>query len=261
MKIGIFDSGLGGLSVLHCAKKLLPDADYIYYADEKHVPYGEKRPEEIRTYVEEIFKFLISKQVDAIVIACNTATSVADREYRNQFPVPIVGMEPAVKKAIDLYGRENKKILVAATPITINGNKLKKMVTRIDTDNESSLIALPGLVRYAEQLNFEAEEVSEYLKNQLKHYDLKEYGTVVLGCTHFNYFKNSFKELFDSGIHFVDGNEGTIHQLMRLLERDGIHLQGEGSIEYYKSGQLVQGRERDVFKICMDQLDRVYDIN
>ena len=95
MKIGIFDSGLGGLSVLHHALKVLPDAHFIYYADEEHVPYGEKSKEQIQGYVKEIIEFLIGKGVDAIVIACNTATSVATKEFRETFSVPIIGMEPA----------------------------------------------------------------------------------------------------------------------------------------------------------------------
>ena len=99
MKIGIFDSGMGGLSVLHRALRMLPEADFLYYADEEHVPYGEKTREQVRGYIDEIIAFMIKKQVDAIVIACNTATSVATKEYRSQFPLPIVGMEPAVKKA------------------------------------------------------------------------------------------------------------------------------------------------------------------
>ena len=101
MKIGIFDSGMGGLSVLHRALRRIPEADFLYYADEEHVPDGEKTREQVRGYIDEIIAFMIKKQVDAIVIACNTATSVATKEYRSQFPLPIVGMEPAVKKAVE----------------------------------------------------------------------------------------------------------------------------------------------------------------
>ena len=99
MKIGIYDSGIGGLSVLHRALKKMPEAEFIYYADTKHVPYGEKTREQIKEYVEEVLNFLIAKEVDAIVIACNTATSVATKEFRGEFAVPIVGMEPAVTRS------------------------------------------------------------------------------------------------------------------------------------------------------------------
>ena len=110
MKIGIFDSGIGGLSVLHVAKRLLPHEQFIYYADEKHVPYGEKSKEEIIGYVDEIIQFMINHGAKAVVIACNTATSAAVALMRKKYSLPIIGMEPAVKKAVDLYG--NKKVLV-----------------------------------------------------------------------------------------------------------------------------------------------------
>ena len=101
MKIGIFDSGIGGLSVLYEAMQLLPHEQFIYYADEKHVPYGEKTREEIIGYVDEIIQFMIDHDCKAIVIACNTATSAAVALMRKKYDIPIIGMEPAVKKAVD----------------------------------------------------------------------------------------------------------------------------------------------------------------
>ena len=120
MKIGIYDSGIGGLSVLHRALKKMPEAEFIYYADTKHVPYGEKTREQIKGYVEEVLNFLIAKEVDAIVIACNTATSVATKEFRGEFAVPIVGMEPAVKRALKLYQDMQKRILAQCTDARVN---------------------------------------------------------------------------------------------------------------------------------------------
>ena len=134
MKIGIFDSGIGGLSVLHQAMQLLPDEEFIYYADEQHVPYGEKTSEEILGYVDEIISFMISQGVEAIVIACNTATSVAAKIMREKYDLPIIGMEPAVKQAIDTYGDTNR-VLVVATPITVKGKKIMELVERVDKHN------------------------------------------------------------------------------------------------------------------------------
>lgn len=259
MKIGIFDSGLGGLSVLHCAKKLYPEAEYIYYADEEHVPYGERTPEEIKGYVKNIFQYMLNQDVDAIVIACNTATTIVDKEYRSHFPVPIVGMEPAVKKAVDLYGAEGKRILVAATPLTIHGNKLKNLVNKVDKEGEADLIALPGLVRFAEKGIFKGPEVVNYLKGELASYELESYGTVVLGCTHFNYFKESFYEIFSGNVHFVDGNEGTIHQLMRLLNVTSVAGK-EKDVEFYFSGKRVCKKEQEFINFCLTQLDKVYTL-
>lgn len=269
MKIGVFDSGIGGLSVLHCARRLMPQADFIYYADEKHVPYGEKKPEEIRAFLIEILHFMLKKQVDAIVIACNTATSVLTMEYRNQFPIPIIGMEPAVKKAVDL-NIEDKRILVAATPITIQGNKLNNLLLRCDTNQEVDLIALPGLVRYAEKGDFTNPEIETYLRNQLNGFHLDDYGTFVLGCTHFNYFKEYFFKIFHGKISCIDGNEGTVHQLIRVLSKrnqqqqesstknNGLH---KGTVEYYFSGNPTSEKDRMRIRHYLEQLDYVDALN
>lgn len=257
MKIGIFDSGLGGLSVLHEALKMIPQAEFIYYADEDHVPYGEKTREEILDYVNNAIHFLMQQGVDAIVIACNTATSVASKEFRKTFPIPIIGMEPAVKKAVELYGNEKKRILVAATPVTILGDKLFHLVESVDKNHYVDLISLPKLVRFAEMGDFESLDINTYLQDVLQIYDLKDYSTVVLGCTHFNYFKKKFSEVFPHPIHFVDGNKGTIKQLIRNLPQDTKPT--HPSVQYFFSGRAVSQNEQDHILMFMQQLDKVYD--
>lgn len=216
MKIGIFDSGIGGLSVLHLALKYLPEEKYIYYADEEHVPYGEKTKEQIITYVNDAVQFMLKQGVDAIVIACNTATSAAIEEVRSRYTIPIVGMEPAIKKAIDTYG--DKRVLVAATPVTVRGEKMKCLMEKVDKEHLVDLVPLPKLVRYAEQGIFESDEVTQYLQEEFSAYKLEDYASLVLGCTHFNYFKSSFRKVLPEWIHFVDGNEGTVRRLMYDIE-------------------------------------------
>lgn len=260
MTIGVFDSGLGGLSVLHCAQKMLPNEHFIYYADEKHVPYGEKMPAEIRFLVNDIINFMIYKDVDAIIIACNTATSALTMAYRKRFPIQIIGMEPAVKKAIDLYGDENKRILVAATPVTIRGKKLHNLVERVDSRQKVDLIELPQLVCYAEKGIFSSTQVSKYLQQALQSYDLQSYGTVVLGCTHFNYFKKELQKLFQNTPHVVDGNEGTVCQMMKALSLS-TEASGNGITEYYFSGKTVDESDLKLINSCLLQLDQVFDIN
>lgn len=258
MKIGIFDSGIGGLSVLHRAMKMMPGTEFIYYADKDHVPYGEKTVEEIRGFIDEILRFLIGKEVDAIVIACNTATVVATKEFRSQFPVPIIGMEPAVKKAIENYQHLDKRILVTATPITIAGEKLHQLVERVDEKHLTDLLPLPGLVRFAEAGDFTSVDIEDYLKKELSPFELEDYTAVVLGCTHFNYFKTQFSKIFPGEIHFVDGNEGTIRQLMRVLPLN--YEKTEDKVEYYYSGRAVSEVELQQIANYMKQLDLVYDI-
>ena len=256
MKIGIFDSGIGGLSVLHLALKYLPEEKFIYYADEEHVPYGEKTKEEIITYVDEAVQFMLKQNVDAIVIACNTATSAAIQEIRERYTIPIVGMEPAIKKAIDAYG--DKRVLVAATPVTVQGEKMKCLMEKVDKENLVDLVPLPKLVRYAERGIFESDEVTQYLKEEFGSYEMKEYASLVLGCTHFNYFKNSFRTILPEWIHFVDGNEGTVRRL--LCELDSLNSEGiqgvtrcgrerwtqeeqNSATDYYYSGVKVTDQE------------------
>ncbi|MCI8640131.1 MAG: glutamate racemase [Coprococcus sp.] len=259
MKIGIFDSGIGGLSVLHLAMKMMPCEEFLYYADESHVPYGEKTEEEILRYVKENLDFLVSKGAEAIVIACNTATSVATKEFRSRFPVPIVGMEPAVKKALELYRDEEKRILVAATPVTIAGDKLHDLLERVDRGHEADLVSLPWLVRFAEKGEFSSREVDDYLKEELGAFDLAEYSALVLGCTHFNYFKERFRHVFPNPVHFVDGNEGTVRQLLRVLPGKPGTV-GDGKVSYYFSGRGAYVDEKERLAYCLKQLERVYYI-
>ena len=259
MKVGIFDSGMGGLSVLHRALEIMPEIDFIYYADRVHVPYGEKSQEQIQGFVDEIIAFMLQKKVDAIVIACNTATSVATKEYRSKFPVPIIGMEPAVKRAVEEYHDVPGRILVAATPVTIAGEKLQNLVERVDEADQVDLIALPGLVRFAEKGEFESEQVVDYLKKCLEGYFVENYKAVVMGCTHFNYFKENYKHIFPEHTAYVDGIDGTLRQLLRKLpEREDKKT--AGSVEYYYSGQAVTEEERKEIEQYLRQLDKVEHI-
>ena len=254
MKIGIFDSGIGGLSVLHTALSLLPNEQFIYYADESHVPYGEKTKEEIIGYVDEIIQFMINHEAKAIVIACNTATSAAVALMRKKYTLPIIGMEPAVKKAIDLYGHQ--KILVCATPITVKGEKMMKLVEKVDKEHLVDLVALPGLVHFAEKQQFDGEEVLSYLKDSLSYFDLDGYESLVLGCTHFNYFKDSFQKLMPD-VHFLDGNVGTVNQLMKNIEPET----NKQTVDFYYSGKAVDDqRELQRIKKYMLRLDEMEKI-
>ncbi len=215
MKIGIFDSGIGGLSVLHEAYHQLPDQEYIFYADTEHVPYGLKTPEQIIGYTTEITEFLIEKGVDAIVVACNTATSVAIKELRKRFDLPILGMEPAVKPAVE--GTEGKRVMVIATPVTIREDKLKDLLHRVDEEHRVDLLAMPGLVEFAEREEFDSQAVTDYVKSQFSAYDKDKYCALVLGCTHFNYFKPAYRQFFGDDTLLIDGNGGTVRHLAEVL--------------------------------------------
>ena len=265
MKIAFFDSGIGGLSVLHHAIKMFPGQEFIFYADEDHVPYGTKPKELVMKYVDDAFKFLSTLDVQAIVVACNTATSVAVKEMRKKYDLPIVGMEPAIKRAIDLYG--NKRVLVTATPITVNGEKIHALIDKLGKRDLVDLLALPQLVHFAERQEFNSDAVVNYLREQFSSYDFKYYSSIVLGCTHFNYFKDTMRTLLPNNIAFVDGNEGTLKELMRRINlsshSDTKQLFNDNctqpTIEYYYSGRRVtKDNELERLKIYLHRLDRMY---
>lgn len=230
--IGIFDSGIGGLSVFARAAQVMPDVDFIYYADTDHVPYGTKSREEIIRYSMEATEFLLKEGAEAVLVACNTATSMAVGALRDAFSVPIVGMEPAVKPAVTLHPHE--RILVCATPATIRGEKLHALLERnADFDTQVELVALPGLVLYAEDGCFDVETASEYIRRQTTRTD---YTACVLGCTHFSYFRDSMRRVFPRA-ELIDGTEGTIRQLRHVTAYAPTGR--KGSVRYYRTGAEV----------------------
>ncbi|BBF43236.1 glutamate racemase [Lachnospiraceae bacterium KM106-2] len=245
MKIGFFDSGIGGISVLHQARKLLPGEDYIFYADVDHVPYGVKTKEEVISYVDEALSFMKDHGAKAVVVACNTATSVAIAKMREKYDMPLIGMEPAVKPAVEESESKHDRVLVIATPLTVKEDKLKNLLMRVDENHQVDLLPLPKLVSFAEKGEFTSPEVEEYLRNEFSRFSLEEYSSMVLGCTHFNYFKDTFHKLLPERMKYIDGCQGTIHHLKEILEEDGLLEQNEGTVEYYLSGRQVTG-EKDL---------------
>ena len=260
MKIAFFDSGIGGLSVLHHAMKVLPREQFIFFADEEHVPYGVKPPEKIMEYVGEAFDFLVRKEAKAIVTACNTATSVAVKEMRRRYEIPIIGMEPAAKRALDLDGTH--RVLVVATPVTVKGQKMKVLIEHVDKEHLVDLLPLPKLVEFAEGGCFSSGEVREYLEEQLAPYDFSLYSALVLGCTHFNYFKDTFRKILPGHVRFVDGNEGTVRELVRKLRERKALEDLPQSVEYFYSGRKVESAaELARLESYLERLERVYDLS
>ncbi|RYM06055.1 glutamate racemase [Sporolactobacillus sp. THM7-7] len=245
MRIAFFDSGIGGITVLHQAMRLLPDEDYLFYADTLHVPYGEKRKEEVRKYVFDAAEFIANQDVKALVVACNTATSIAVEDLRQKYPFPILGIEPAVKPAVIESEKRRKKVLVLATKLTLKEEKYHHLVARIDKHDIVDSLPLPGLVQFAEHFEFNEEKVARYLSEQLDSFDTSEYGTVVLGCTHFPYFKDTIKKLFPHDTAVIDGGPGTARNLQRVLEARHLVNQTaqEGTVSFYQSGTKVESEE------------------
>ena len=219
MKIAFFDSGIGGLSVLAEALRRFSGAEFLYFADEDHVPYGTKSRAEIVRLSLDAVGFLVSRGADAVVVACNTATSAAISELRGAFSVPVIGMEPAVKLAADSFGA--RPTLLIATPLTIAGEKLARLVGRLECETWS--LPLPRLVKFAQDLEFDSPAVRAYLSEELAKFELERLGSLVLGCTHFNYFKDVLREILPSHVRIIDGIDGTLNRLASELGR-GLKL-------------------------------------
>ena len=240
MSIGFFDSGIGGVSVLHEALGRLPQEDFLYYADTDHVPYGPKPKEEVRRHVFAAVDFLVRQGASAIVIACNTATSVAIMDLRAKYDIPIIGMEPAVKVAVDRAPRHEGRILVTATALTLKEEKLHNLIDQIDDDHIIDSLPLPGLVEFAEKREFDGETGLPYLREQLGQFDLRHVEAIVLGCTHFVFFADLFRKIASPDTAIIDGNRGTVNQLIRILTEQELLKPGGGTVTFYHSGWQVE---------------------
>lgn len=273
MNIGIFDSGIGGITILHQAMVLMPHEKFIFYADTDHVPYGTRTREEVMSYVDGVMRFMADHDCKAVVIACNTATAVAVDTMRAKYsPLPIIGIEPAVKPAV--RGSEGKRVLIVATPLTVHEERVIKLVKRVDDEHLVDMLELPELVEYAEHGEFESDNVTAYLSERLSGYALDRYGELVLGCTHFNYFKDTFRALIPSQVHILDGSLGTVRQLMRRLEErhglldaaagDGVDWElykNDISVRYYESGRAVTDAARlESFRQLHERLEQMRKI-
>ena len=240
--IGIFDSGIGGLTVLKKIIQVLPNEKYIYYADIDNVPYGTKPKEDVKKYIKDAIDFFISKNVKAIVIACNTATSIAIKEIRQMYTIPIVGIEPAAKPAVENRGK--KRVLIMATPTTIKEEKLKYLLRRLEAEEYVDLIPMPKLVEFAENGDFTSKEVEQYIVDQLKNHNLEEYSELVLGCTHFPFFKEILSKIFPKDTQIIDGSLGVANRLKDILQKEEILGNNQLEIEYYYSGRLAENKEK-----------------
>ncbi|MBQ8536958.1 MAG: glutamate racemase [Clostridia bacterium] len=231
--VGIFDSGVGGISVLKCARLLLPHEHFIYYGDTLHAPYGTKPPHEVLGYARHVVDLLLARGVKAIVIACNTATSVAAAQLRSQLDLPIIGMEPALKPASQL--RHGGRVLVLATPVTLS---LPKFQHLMELYGQGCVpVQCPGLMDLVEQGCLSGPEVEALLRQLLAPYQQEAIDAVVLGCTHYVFLRKAVEKMFP-GAWVLDGNEGTVRQLKRRLEGERLLAGAEhtGGVELLTSG-------------------------
>ncbi len=235
--IGVFDSGVGGIGVLKELMNVLPNENFIFYGDSKNAPYGEKSPAEITDLVNNAVEQLLALNVKAVVIACNTATSVAINTLRSRYPqLPIIGMEPALKPAVSEPKRN--RVLVMATSVTLHLDKYLHLQHRFEDKAEIIPLECPGLAGEIEKGDLKSSELKALLERLLGPYKGK-IDNVVLGCTHYPFVKKLIKEILGD-IPVLDGGKGTAQQLKRVLsERDLLNPSGEeGKITFMSSKEL-----------------------
>ncbi len=215
--VGVFDSGVGGISVLRELIRENPKESFLYFGDSANAPYGEKTIEQVRQLSLGIVERMISQGVKAIVVACNTATSASVREIRSRYPgMPVIGIEPAVKPAA-LAGERKQKVLVMATPMTIALPKLHRLQATLDKEAEFVSLACPGLAARIEKGNLWAPDLLELLHKLLDEQRGKV-DSVVLGCTHYPFIKEQIRQVLGE-LPMYDGGAGTARELRRELQQ------------------------------------------
>mgnify|MGYP002732861009 CR=1 FL=1 len=232
--IGIFDSGVGGVSVVRAIRRELPHETLLYFGDTANAPYGTKPVDEVLACVEQVMARFIKADVKAVVIACNTATSVAAETLRKEYALPIIGMEPAVKPAHEL--RHGGRVLVLATPVTLSLPKFRRLMERYGEGVEP--LPCPGLMELVERGCLEGEEIEHDLTRRLAPYDMTQVDAVVLGCTHYVFLRPTLRRMLPTHTAILDGNEGTARQLRHVLAARGALASetAEGSVTFDTSG-------------------------
>lgn len=214
--IGVFDSGVGGLSILDEALRQLPQHDYIYLADSANAPYGEKSPEWIAQRSLSLCKHLAGAGCDAIVVACNTATAQAIKDIRAAIPIPIVGVEPGIKPAA--MQSANGIVGVLATEATLKSDKFNALLSTLPVDCQFIKQAGAGLVPLIEAGKANDGETLELLAKHLEPIQLAGSDTIVLGCTHYPFLRKAIRKLLGDKITLIDTSEAVVKQLKRQLE-------------------------------------------
>lgn len=192
MKIGLFDSGVGGLAILKEVKKLMPQVDYYYVADQAHVPYANKSSSYIKKRSLAISNWLIKKGVDLIIVACNTATVSAISQLRSTYPIHFVGVEPAIKPAA--LETQSGTIIILATDQTLHSKRLKKLIKQFGHNKHIVLYSKPQWLQLAEKGKVKGKQIKRVIKQDLK--KIKNPHSLVLACTHYLFFIPVIKSIF-----------------------------------------------------------------
>ncbi len=237
--IGVFDSGVGGLSVLQHIRHVLPDARLIYVADSAHVPYGDKSAHYIEQRSLSLTRFLISQGSDAIVIACNTATAAAAAALRREFAIPVIGMEPAVKPAV--AATKTGVVGVLATIGTLESARFAALLERYAGEVKIATQGCPGLVEQVELGDLHGIRTRELIERYTTPLLERGADTLILGCTHYPFLAPLIREIAGDNVALIDTGEAVARHLKKRLltelpDRPACRVETRPAAEFFTSG-------------------------
>lgn len=235
--IGVFDSGVGGLTVLQEIIKTVPDENTIYFGDTERVPYGPRDLNEVKKFVFKITRFLYDKDVKLIVIACNTSTAAALKDLKKQYDIPIIGViEPGARTAV--YNTKNKRIGVIATKGTIESKAYPEEIAKIDPEIKTFSMPAPLLVDFIERGILEGNFLDEAIYGYLKPLFDAEIDVLILGCTHFPLIEKRILSCSGNGIKVISSAVETAKDVKKILTEKGLRAAGKKKPEriFYETG-------------------------
>lgn len=244
--IGFFDSGVGGLSILIEAQKLLPYESTVFLADQKHIPYGGKSKEQLIEYVEKAMEFFLENNVKTVIFACNTATVYTIEEMRKKFDIPIIGTVPVIKTLANIT--KTGKTAVFSTPATAKSEYLKDLIKKFAKEIDVKTIGSSNLEELVEKGNLENPEIERILEGHLKPLVSEGVDSIALGCTHYPFLRNKIKKIVGKKVMVVDSGGAVARRLKEVLANNNA-LSGEKEFEkYYTTG------DKSKFEIVAQEL-------
>ena len=248
--IAVFDSGVGGISVLRQLKKVMPEEKYIYFGDSANAPYGTRPTAEVRSLtLAAAEKLMAAYPVKALVVACNTATAAGIDNLRKKYPdLIVIGIEPALKLAADRHPAGT--IGVMATQVTLREEKFDHLVHRFDSSCQVVKIPAPGLVELIESGRGDSAEAQEFLHSLLDEY-VGKLDALVLGCTHYPFVRRNISAILGPCVEILHGGQGTARETKRRLAKAGLLREGTGSVNIINSAQ-----DRHLLDLCQQLLEQ-----
>lgn len=244
--VGVFDSGAGGVSVLRACVAELPRERFVFFGDSANAPYGDKAPAHILELSRAIVEHLVGEGAKAVVIACNTATSAAADVLRCERDLPIVGVEPALKPAVETH--PGGHVLVMATPVTLALDKYHELAAAYGGDAEVVGVACPKLASFIERGDLGSHELLRLIEGYVGEYRGWA-DAVVLGCTHYPFVADAIRTVLGE-VELFDGGAGTARQLRRVLtERDLLSGEETGGVEFESSEPAATALYRRLFEL------------